>query len=43
MKQRMEEDSAAIREEVSIVGESSRKNDEAQGKMEQQPIHICWR
>ena len=37
MKQRMEEDSAAIREEVSIVGESSKKNGEAQGKMEQQP------
>ena len=32
----MEEDSEAIREEVSTVGESSKKNDEAQGKMKQQ-------
>ena len=36
MKQRMEEDSEAIWEDVSIVGESSKKNDEAQGKMKQQ-------
>ena len=35
MKQRMEEDFAAIREEVSTVGASSKKNDEAQEKMEQ--------
>ena len=37
MKERAEEESAASREEVSIVGESSKKNDEAQEKMEQQP------
>ena len=36
MKQRMEEDSEASRDEVSIVGESSKKNDEAQEKMGQQ-------
>ena len=35
--QRMEEDSAAIREEVSIAVKSSKKNDEAPGQMEQQP------
>ena len=39
----MEEDSAASKEEVSIVGENSKKNDEAQGKMAQQPIHIAVR
>ena len=36
MKRRIEEDSEAISEEVSTVGESSKKNDEAQGKMKQQ-------
>ena len=36
MKQNMEEDSGAIQEEVSIVGESNKKNDEEQGKMKQQ-------
>ena len=42
MKQRMEEGSEAIREEVSIGG-SSKKNDEAQGKMKQQSFHISGR
>ena len=37
MKQRIAKDSAAIREEVPIVGESSKKNDEAPRKMVQQP------
>ena len=36
MKQRMEENTEAIREDVSIVGESSKKNDEAREKMKQQ-------
>ena len=33
----MEKDSAASRAEVSIVGESSKKKDETQGNMGQQP------
>ena len=36
LKQKMEEDSEAIREEVSIVAESNKKNDKEQGKMKQQ-------
>ena len=37
MKGRAEEELAASREEVSIVDESSKKNNEAQRNMEQQP------
>ena len=37
MKYKMKEDSEAMQEEVSNVGESNKKNDEAQGKTGQQP------
>ena len=39
MQQKMKEDSEAIREKLSIVGESNKKNDEEQGKM-WTPLHL---
>ena len=44
MKQNMKEDSEAMQEEVSNVGESSKQDEEDQGKMNQKNLYFSgWK